>query len=296
MGDIYKQAGQVIIWLGDGPTSDSTELCCGSARRFINTKTTKNPKIILQHQYFTRLWIAQEVLSARYIAVFVHDVFISWLDMVPVVGKLSDEVSEESMYTGYELFCMSSPNQQLWGLMRGGLYMVIAFSCLECVDPRDKVYGVLGLIDLGKHHIVIDYNKFVNQIYADMLIAAFSACMDLALPQDQGVLDEYTDGFEILFVNMGGQDAHGVSLKRFLRAIWNEESIYSFVEQFSPIDMMGFEYASEAVPKDRWWYDFQGVTYYVECDSSEWTLEHHRPLLVDWKEYISTVSDEGIAT
>jgi hypothetical protein len=36
---------------------------------------------------------------------------------------------------------------------------------------------------------------------------------------------------------------------------------------------------------DRWWYDFLGKTYYVDCDLSDWTLEHHHPLLRDWREY-----------
>jgi hypothetical protein len=168
------------------------------------------------------------------------------------------------------------------------------FGVLECIDRRDKVYGLSGLIDAREHSIVIDYDKTVYEVYADLLVSLHSAYLSIC---DKGrpPKTQFLRRLERLFTEMDGQEAHRSSLRQFLRAIFNEERTISFCGRSSPITAIGFDHASENIPEDRWWYDSLGKRYYVECNSSEWTLEHHRPLLVDWEEYLPLDEDERIA-
>jgi hypothetical protein len=47
-----------------------------------------------------------------------------------------------------------------------------SYSHLKCVDPRNKLHGLLGLYE--ERPIVIDYNKSVNQVYADLVSAVYA--------------------------------------------------------------------------------------------------------------------------
>jgi hypothetical protein len=61
MSSIYTQCRSVIIWLGRLRTRPRAPII------FNSTRTVEALAAILQHEYFTRLWIVKEVLaSARY--------------------------------------------------------------------------------------------------------------------------------------------------------------------------------------------------------------------------------------
>lgn len=41
------------------------------------------------------------------------------------------------------------------------------YSQFECEDPRDKVYGLLGIVNRSSSVPEIDYNKSIQQVYFD---------------------------------------------------------------------------------------------------------------------------------
>ena len=74
----------------------------------------------------------------------------------PVVSDLSDKCED------------SRPYSDLDSVLR-------AYRHKDCKDPRDKVYGILGLIDQSKHSgISPDYSLSVAQVYTNAMISVIS--------------------------------------------------------------------------------------------------------------------------
>lgn len=46
--------------------------------------------------------------------------------------------------------------------------MLTTFSTWNCSNPRDKVYGLLGLVD-DDNRVVVDYQKSVKDIFVDVV-------------------------------------------------------------------------------------------------------------------------------
>jgi hypothetical protein len=155
MSDIYRRAKYVVTWLS---TLHSAPMCYDAARRFSEHRAIKDLAIMTQHEYFTRLWIVQEVVLARAVKVLSHDVWFSWDDMVGAVdnmiGKHDDEYREIKEELPFSLLLAPrNYRDHPWTWKSWGFDIVLTHSHLQCVDPRDKVYALLGLIDMDRRSI-----------------------------------------------------------------------------------------------------------------------------------------------
>lgn len=53
--------------------------------------------------------------------------------------------------------------------VRGQLFKVLAvFHDNDCTDPRDKLYGVMSLLDIPEGEIVVDYSKSAKEVFFDV--------------------------------------------------------------------------------------------------------------------------------
>ena len=194
MGDVYRSAKSVEIWLGIVRTSDDY-----SARRLQDDANRlddldlhpENPVLlvpaIIDHmyssQYWTRLWIVQEVLLARTLVIRFGPLRVPWDTFT---ASLIHNYNMHWDSTGYVAFYPDSANaverattsafaiiqqihrSELRDVMRLPLPRVLApFSHQACTKPRDRVFGLIGL---SVNCVTIDYTAPLSELYIRTLL------------------------------------------------------------------------------------------------------------------------------
>jgi hypothetical protein len=120
----------------------------------------------LHHPYFSRVWIVQEVALARKKVIVCGDVQLEWSDLLDAVAKHFDVldripavIHEKEHYRTLEM-CLY---KYCWN---------------DCHDPRDKLYGLLGLT-AERWRINVDYNKPLLEVYLDAICAVCEELFDI---------------------------------------------------------------------------------------------------------------------
>ncbi|KAI0538667.1 HET-domain-containing protein [Xylaria digitata] len=162
MPQIYYRAQKVLIYIGE--EADNSDFCfkttdlgnLTSSGRF-HTALTR----LLSRQYFSRVWVLQEVALARTATVICGNERIPWaqlckaqLEMAPRSSTFMStpilKMKETELYT--------TPGRLLD-------LLDISRRC-KAKDPRDKVYALLGLIvDHSSQGLAADYNLSVKDLY-----------------------------------------------------------------------------------------------------------------------------------
>lgn len=170
MSTIYGQSARVIIWLPIINEANDTPLV--SAARSLDNFENQPVlhQAILHNEYFSRLWIVQEVVLARSIRVLIHgcpNASISWEEFsqphlwLPYTNH--DEPRTGNNY--YSLVNLTDARHTQTQPLHKRLEN---FSDHACEDPRDKVYGLMGIVD-ERDHVPIDYAKPLVDVYVDVL-------------------------------------------------------------------------------------------------------------------------------
>ncbi|KAJ3529386.1 hypothetical protein NM208_g9784 [Fusarium decemcellulare] len=192
MRDIYKSASDTFIWLGE--TTSGLDLIIDSVRftscqeegfRFAFTK-------FINLAWFRRTWIIQEFALPRQDPVFVcGNHHISWADLrkwwrliEEPNGNVTHHSSWENKSPAWQnlhRILSSLPLANLASLRSGfssnivlerGLPLSVLIAASEtslATDPRDKIYGLMGLANAkAKQEITIDYNKSVQEVYEEV--------------------------------------------------------------------------------------------------------------------------------
>lgn len=212
MHKIYKQAKNVLIWLGCDPTM------LEAARRLRDNEYHDGwaLAILLAHPYFSRIWIVQEIaLSADSPLIVCGGVELDW-----------DRVSFASRHTTQNLPVAAEATiyEQPRFRDRRTLDECIRSHCeSDCHDPRDKVYGLLGLTP-EKWRVHVDYTKEVLEVYFDAVAALYEELFDLTDPgclyprkmTDSASPSAYCDTLVALGKSMGVLERHLGGLELFL--------------------------------------------------------------------------------
>jgi hypothetical protein len=158
MSEIYKNCTFVTAWLGqDGDTRVA-------AKNFLEAKSKYHLLVLLDNPYFHRLWIVQEVLLAPRVRVLCGK---TWLEF----GVMLHSAAENDYWVTPHV--RSVAPFLIWDSLMGRDSRTLG-QCLErysgnlSQDPRDKVYGLLGLVKENERPEV-DYNKTVAEVYIDAL-------------------------------------------------------------------------------------------------------------------------------
>jgi hypothetical protein len=144
LSDIYREAVQVIAWLGDdNPTSAETlQTMQGNAAVYqFQLGSIPILNILEKDPYFTRLWIVQELLLANDITFMCNEAYLRWdkLKQWDVYVLNNPTLRQNSSYQTIAQF-----------ITRRKLRMVVNtfdeilsdFCSNKCQDPRDRVYGL----------------------------------------------------------------------------------------------------------------------------------------------------------
>ncbi|KAF3000835.1 hypothetical protein E8E13_006920 [Curvularia kusanoi] len=187
MSQIYSKCWQVIVWL-----NDEHGQCTREAHAFGQpTRRVLSLARLLQNDYFTRLWIVQELLLAPSICVFTPgNTWLWW----PTVVKTTHEVMTGRLLSAEEsaawskvpvntsnLVIMTSTGPSWFRFAAKAknrtssqdLLQVLTFSANTCHEPRDKVYGLMSLLRLERQ-LEVDYNKPIYDIFKEAVIELHS--------------------------------------------------------------------------------------------------------------------------
>lgn len=165
MSLIYSRCDCTIVWLNDD--KDHYPVI---AEDFNRTHSRKALLGLLDDSYFERLWIVQEVILSSNIWVFVSgNVWVQWSTIRECFLTKAwgpEHAILRALFRPETLFQRKNLNFQR--LTLGAC--ILTFSDQLCEDPRDKVYGLLGIV-MERKNLVVDYNKTAEQVYIDALVA-----------------------------------------------------------------------------------------------------------------------------
>lgn len=178
MDYIYTRARVVLVWLGCRPLTTKRR---NGLRHFPSINGVDYAAWIewLRHlDYWNRLWVIQEIVLAPQLYVCIERESIPWRAFVHRFPKeafgarLSSHVTA---YAEYEvlrglIIKLNSKRLDHHGSQNKLEMLLIDFQYAQCRDPRDKVYGLLGLAhDCQDGSITADYTKPTYQLYSDVM-------------------------------------------------------------------------------------------------------------------------------
>lgn len=195
MSAIYRRCYQVIIWLGKHPET------IAAAQRLQSLTGSWSPSsrggwfvhseggtrhgqpdyndllVLLTNSYFRRVWIVQEILLPRYKRILCGTTWLDWFRLAsPTARLIFPEICqfEDSGVPLHVIKLMREMEDGGWHERQSLAILLGDFYGRECEDPRDKVYGLLGLVDKGPLP-TIDYTKSLDQVWYDTAVATCSA-------------------------------------------------------------------------------------------------------------------------
>lgn len=194
MGIIYAQAKTVFIWLGLSNQQEqhlqrflrwprSADGAAIEIRHPDADPTVVDSVIALwQNEYWSRLWIVQEVALAKSVSVMtrlfsicLEDLCLSMLKTKPAFGDMQYPSITDL------LALRDLDTRPLWFLLKD--YVSSAY---QCAQPNDHLYGLLGLMDSSREFARVDYNRPYGHVILDAILEAephgmqtsFSAILD----------------------------------------------------------------------------------------------------------------------
>lgn len=162
MGQIFANASQVLVWLSSISCCDITRFNIQAFRSVpsssLEPETLKVFVTAFKDRYWTRLWIVQEIMLARYAyVIFGQQKFtlttINYIMKKNHLTSKDDNLGHTMRGTWYGALpsLVESARRdppELYLLLRDHHYR-------GCAVPRDRVYGLLGLA--AGSHIPVDY-------------------------------------------------------------------------------------------------------------------------------------------
>ncbi|KAF6812498.1 heterokaryon incompatibility protein [Colletotrichum plurivorum] len=131
---------------------------------------------LLSRPWFTRVWCVQEIVLARSSRVHVGSRFFDWEKLGVTVAWFSEqnlasdydvprELQGVSWENAYGMFDTSEISELSF------LEILTTFRDFDATNPRDKVYGLLGLAieEALEGFPGVDYRKSVAEVYADVI-------------------------------------------------------------------------------------------------------------------------------
>lgn len=160
MAFIYRRAQAVLIWLGHlNATRKYFKLSDKDAVR----------KVLCCHDYWSRVWIVQEIALAKKIWCVYESIpgcghtCQNWADFM-------DDLRSWNGSEGALPFKLEKQRDGRYGDTCRLEVLLANFSNAQCKEPRDKIYGFLGLAhDCQNDSLPVDYSKSLLDLYSDVV-------------------------------------------------------------------------------------------------------------------------------
>jgi hypothetical protein len=214
MDQVYRNAVQVVIWLGDGtepgnipvPQEDidrtqipdetyelmgflanADEEEAGDAENLLiqtgnAVRGLKLLTIFFSRHWFTRVWILQEISVSKTATVLYGDKMIPWRWVVGVVDRLNTNksfmqicaaVRAEKIQLCRVRTIRHRQNEDAALLPFHLLDLLIQTRFFEVTDPRDRLYGLLGMVNerlRDEKLLEVDYAKPVAEVFLGLSV------------------------------------------------------------------------------------------------------------------------------
>jgi hypothetical protein len=177
MADIYRNCDFVITWLDASASKGADSIRDGWVFDQLQHPEVNMDRIaykcvnkFLKNRYFTRLWIVQEVLLAPEVLILCANIWLEWNDVKKAILSVQAHWFDRLPDAKF----LFTRREQNYGPGRFRMredfpvYLTL-YSSMGCVDPRDKVYGLLGLAGTEQRDFVVDYNKPVQEVLFDVV-------------------------------------------------------------------------------------------------------------------------------
>ncbi|KAK0130271.1 hypothetical protein ONS96_000794 [Cadophora gregata f. sp. sojae] len=219
MPEIFNNAANVRIWLGAPSPStdiafDFVEYAAGRifARQDTMIAASLYPKWkavikLMEHKYFTRRWLVQELALSRRASLHSGSRRISWPDFALVVAYLNTNISwckeisrtvENGSYdetlssvpamgatvlvrlTQQDLFFRKAPDGTISERLHSLEYLVSVLAAFDVNDPRDTIYALEALASTASR-LEVNYEKSLTDVLREFVAIAVaeSGCVDI---------------------------------------------------------------------------------------------------------------------
>jgi hypothetical protein len=176
VGKIFSNAVNVYLWLGLMTKSMSSLL-----RIFQNVQDATFEewgivrshkdmivKNISENEYWTRAWIAQEILNAHHVTVWLDAEFIGLSEMIK--GMQYFYLINESAQD-HTAFAQFTTGGRMGSMRQESLISLLAhFRDKQCHDPRDRIFSLLSLCSNEGRQLKIDYNISTSDLAVQVLL------------------------------------------------------------------------------------------------------------------------------
>jgi hypothetical protein len=202
MTDVYSKATSVAIWLG----KESHDSVSATESLKLLVSKAETPELVTSlissgdvdlgaiaslfgREYWKRLWVVQEILNSKDTKVYCGSTKLPWsvykvasnmflhhkadLDE-HLPGGLSHEVGQDQ-YTLSQVLVHQGPGSlpDLDSLQghKGRALLHVMRKCRRklCTDPKDKVFGILGVLQQDEVGFKVDYNLSVKDVYINVV-------------------------------------------------------------------------------------------------------------------------------
>lgn len=181
MRDIYSCARQVIVYLGEEKENSGTAILTMHRKQFDEGREIgHSERFALEHlfrrPYFERLWIVQEFLLANMIQIICGPHSATFIPKHNPVWRFAIQEGHAPPWLDGRSHEFDQPVVYLQQLIERTRWT-------SCLDPRDKLFGLLGLISWGtKPQLAADYSVSLEQLHIGL--AAFIMQNDTTLGFD----------------------------------------------------------------------------------------------------------------
>ena len=223
MGEIYKNAEQVIVWLG--PTTYETDVVIDSLRQLqveSNKHTCKDWKrtdqrwldlwmmvqpilqmehvdlafyqrlglrSLLDRSWFRRVWILQEAANAQAAVVYCGTKYVQarFLSLAPLlIGLIPDPHCQAVL----DILPGPARKDSWWSQSRDLYTLLRNFGRSEAQDERDKIYALLGMLSYANkpHMLLPDYKKTTQDLTLDVIRFLYFDKPDVLMPYQLGTI------------------------------------------------------------------------------------------------------------
>ena len=178
MRHIYESAMNVIAWLGNTPKGFRRLLVASETPTVWLDMSMEAPlRELLQRPWWTRSWVIQEVVLAKYVFFQCGTHRIEWDPFFKLVQQLEQNQNRDQKISNPGTDQMiSNARNMMWireGWMEsidpplGLLGMAWTFREREVSDVRDRLYALLSLLPPEDVIISPDYSKSQDQIFGE---------------------------------------------------------------------------------------------------------------------------------
>jgi hypothetical protein len=180
MGKIYKSSRVTRLWLGHGdsdvhsflrwteggPINESYE----ENHQYITSTAVNGVKNVIDNDYWTRLWIVQEVILSLEIQVYIHQWEFAWINFVDscyLALRACHPCTQDTSYKDLGMiFVLDEQRRKEWECERRFADLIRSYGSCKCFDIRDRVFGLAGL---AKDLVLdVDYSLSPIQLFANI--------------------------------------------------------------------------------------------------------------------------------